>query len=160
MIGLRRGSASCAAVRWTAGSCGPFPGFGRCASTTFATARRASSCSQGVPLVVVQRMLRHKDPKLTERVYGHLTPGFLRAEVDRLRFLPVVQELPPDEVHALAARDESLGPSLVQAAEEGREGARPTEANPVAAWALGEARSTGLEPVTSGVTGRRSNQLN
>jgi len=114
----------------------------------------------GVPPVVDQRVLRHKDPKLTERVYGHLTPGFLRAEVGRLRFLPVVQELPRDEVHALAAGGESLGPSLVQAVEEGSEEARPTEANPVAAWALGEARSTGLEPVTSGVTGRRSNQLN
>ena len=48
----------------------------------------------GAPLVVVQRVLRHKDPKLTELVYGHLTPGFLRAEVDRLRFLPVVGGCP------------------------------------------------------------------
>jgi hypothetical protein len=29
----------------------------------------------GVPLVVVQRVLRHRDPKLTERVYRHSRPA-------------------------------------------------------------------------------------
>jgi integrase len=36
----------------------------------------------------VQRILRHSDPKLTTEVYGHLAPGYLRAEVDRLAFGP------------------------------------------------------------------------
>jgi len=40
----------------------------------------------GVPLVVVQKMLRHRDPKLTEATYGHLATDFLRAEVNRLKF--------------------------------------------------------------------------
>ncbi len=41
-------------------------------------------CS-GVPLVVVQKVLRHRDPKLTETVYGHLATDYLRAEVNRLK---------------------------------------------------------------------------
>jgi integrase len=40
----------------------------------------------GVSLVVVQKLLGHKDPRLTEAVYGHLGGDFLRAEVDRLHF--------------------------------------------------------------------------
>jgi hypothetical protein len=36
----------------------------------------------GVPLVVVQKMLRHRDPKLTEATYGHLATNFLRTEVN------------------------------------------------------------------------------
>jgi hypothetical protein len=39
----------------------------------------------GVPLVVVQKVLRHRDPKLTEAVYGHLETDYLRAEVNRLK---------------------------------------------------------------------------
>jgi Phage integrase family len=39
----------------------------------------------GVPLVVVQKVLRHRDPKLTEAVYGHLATDYLRAEVNRLK---------------------------------------------------------------------------
>jgi hypothetical protein len=39
----------------------------------------------GLPLVVVQKMLRHRDPKLTEATYGHLATDFLRAEVNRLK---------------------------------------------------------------------------
>ena len=39
-----------------------------------------------VPLIVVQKVLRHRDPKLTEQVYGHLADDFLRDGVDRLHF--------------------------------------------------------------------------
>jgi integrase len=39
-----------------------------------------------VPLVVVQKVLRHRDPKLTEQVYGHLADDLLRDGVDRLHF--------------------------------------------------------------------------
>ena len=35
----------------------------------------------------VQSILRHKDPRTTE-IYKHLSPGYLRAEVDRLQFNP------------------------------------------------------------------------
>ena len=39
----------------------------------------------GVPLVAVQRVLRHEDPKLTADTYGHLEQDFLRVEIDRLK---------------------------------------------------------------------------
>jgi integrase len=39
----------------------------------------------GVPLVAVQKVLRHEDPKLTTETYGHLEHDFLRAEIDRLK---------------------------------------------------------------------------
>jgi hypothetical protein len=39
----------------------------------------------GVPLVAVQKVLRHRDPKLTEAVYGHLATDYLRVEVNRLK---------------------------------------------------------------------------
>ena len=40
----------------------------------------------GANPAAVQRILRHSDPRITTEVYGHLAPGYLRAEVDRLRF--------------------------------------------------------------------------
>ena len=42
----------------------------------------------GASPAAVQRILRHRDPRLTTEVYGHLAPDFLRAEIDRLRFAP------------------------------------------------------------------------
>ncbi len=35
----------------------------------------------GVPVHVVQRMLRHRAPRLTANVYGHLAPDYLLREV-------------------------------------------------------------------------------
>ena len=40
----------------------------------------------GVNPAAVQRILRHSDPKITTEVYGHLSPGYLRAEADKLAF--------------------------------------------------------------------------
>jgi excisionase family DNA binding protein len=39
----------------------------------------------GVPLVVLQKGLRHRDPKLTKATCGHLATDYLRAEVNRLK---------------------------------------------------------------------------
>ena len=36
----------------------------------------------------VQRILRHSDIRVTMDVYGHLAPGYLRTEIDRLSFRP------------------------------------------------------------------------
>ena len=51
---------------------------------------------EGVPLAVVQRVLRHEDPKLTAQTYGHLERDFLLASVDRLRFegMPAPEQAP------------------------------------------------------------------
>jgi integrase len=48
----------------------------------------------GANPAAVQRILRHSDPRITTEVYGHLAPGYLRAEVDRLRFGLKVQSTP------------------------------------------------------------------
>jgi len=42
----------------------------------------------GVSLTVAQKLMRHSDPKLTERVYTVLQTETLRREVSRMRFLP------------------------------------------------------------------------
>ena len=50
---------------------------------------RASLLLQsGVPMAVVQRVLRHRDPRLTSEIYGHLAPDYLQAEIGRLAALP------------------------------------------------------------------------
>jgi hypothetical protein len=40
----------------------------------------------GVDTPAIQRILRHRDPRLTMETYVHLRPGFLRAEINRLHF--------------------------------------------------------------------------
>ena len=43
---------------------------------------------QGADLAAVQRIMRHQDPRITTEVYGHLAPGYLQKEINRLRFEP------------------------------------------------------------------------
>jgi hypothetical protein len=40
----------------------------------------------GVNPGAVQRILRHSDPRITTKTYGHPQPDSLRSEIDRLRF--------------------------------------------------------------------------
>jgi hypothetical protein len=97
--------------------------------------------------VSVQRLLGHSDPKITERRYGHLLPDFMAAEVNRLRFGP--DQFAP----------KSLGTPLVQPADSrNTEAGTPSVSRGIPASEL--AGCTGLEPVASGVTGRRYIQLN
>jgi integrase len=42
----------------------------------------------GANPAAVQRILRHTDIRVTMDVYGHLAPGYLRTEIDRLSFRP------------------------------------------------------------------------
>jgi hypothetical protein len=39
----------------------------------------------GVDLYAVARILRHTDPKVTFDTYAHLVPGYLHAQIDRLK---------------------------------------------------------------------------
>jgi integrase len=43
---------------------------------------------RGASLHSVQRILRHSDPRTTAGTYLHLEPGYLRREIDLLRFAP------------------------------------------------------------------------
>lgn len=132
----------------------------------------------GVPLTVVQRILRHTDPRTTISRYGHLTPDFLRAEVDNLSFGVTPGGSRPDNGEAAAAgmarepeagshavsvlRNPNPNPfaaSLLQAPEEANEGAGIQKGIPQGFRPLGEARQAGLEPTTPGLEGRCSIQL-
>ena len=79
----------------------------------------------GANLVSVQKLLGHSDPRITERRYGHMLPGFMRAEVDRLRFgldqLAPRLDAPSDgEIpQALAGVPPRLGIPVVSAGEPG-----------------------------------------
>jgi hypothetical protein len=46
----------------------------------------------GVDTPALQRILRDRDPRLTMSTYVHLTPGFLRNEIDRLSFGSVISD--------------------------------------------------------------------
>ena len=114
----------------------------------------------GAHLVSVQKLLGHSDPKITERRYGHLLPDFMRAEVNRLRF--GLDRLLP-EWQRFAGLGCALGSPRLHL---GYSPARPPRKRP---GPLGFLRAipaslmagcTGLEPVASGVTGRRYNRLN
>jgi integrase len=52
----------------------------------------------GANPAAVQRIMRHSDPRLTTEVYGHLAPGYLRSEIDRLQLAPPAPESPRLEV--------------------------------------------------------------
>lgn len=43
---------------------------------------------RGADLVAVQRIMRHRDPKTTTEIYGHLAPGYLSSEANKLTFNP------------------------------------------------------------------------
>ena len=92
-------------------------------------------------------MLGHSDPKITERRYGHLLPEFMSAEVNRLRF--GLDRLAP----------KNLGtPSVQPPDSRNTEAGTPTVTREIPASLLAGCR--GLEPLASGVTGRRYNRLN
>jgi len=57
----------------------------------------------GANPAAVQRILRHRDPRITTEVYGHLAPDYLRAEVDRLRFFgdPAPRPREPEPARAV-----------------------------------------------------------
>ncbi len=117
----------------------------------------------GASPAAVQRILGHSDPRLTAETYGHLAPDYLRGEVERLAFtlppadVPVVVEVPS---RAVAGADQT--PLSAQARPNGspekeKAGTPPDSGAIPASWMAG---CTGLEPVASGVTGRRYNRLN
>ncbi len=113
----------------------------------------------GANLVSVQKLLGHSDPKITERRYGHLLPEFMSSEVNRLQFGLAVLAPSGGASQAFAGFGRpTVTPGLQSATPPKGEAGTPSVSREVPASCV--AGSTGLEPVASGVTGRRYNRLN
>jgi integrase len=73
----------------------------------------------GANPAAVQRIMRHSDPRITTEVYGHLAPGYLRAEVDRLVFGPPSPKSRQLGAGAPAAAEAPFAAPLLQDPAEG-----------------------------------------
>ncbi len=98
----------------------------------------------GANLSAVQKIMRHKDPRITSETYLHLDPSYLRREIDRLSFGPpteaseTTRAAPTAPLVSIVCLDPASGPT------EGDH--RPLES--LAPGALAWERDTGFEPAT------------
>jgi integrase len=114
----------------------------------------------GANLVSVQKLLGHSNPKITAETYAHLAPDYLLAEVNLLRF-GVDQLAPVAKIsQPLSAESTPRVTPELQSGSEPLPEPNSTSDLPHEIPLLEVAGCTGLEPVASGVTGRRYNQLN
>jgi hypothetical protein len=99
----------------------------------------------GASPAAVATVLGHADVKATMERYAALSPGFMRPEVERLRFgFPV--EVP---VRAVAGAEAGpIAASLLHGAGEGRKKAGTPQAFPLEIPASELERETGFEPAT------------
>jgi integrase len=104
----------------------------------------------GVPMAVVQRVLRHRDPRLTSEIYGHLATDYLQAEIGRLRLFREDEggEFVPLPRTAQGTRT-APARHIHQIAEKTPEPSRISSATPAGL----SARDTGFEPVAFGSGG-------
>jgi hypothetical protein len=105
----------------------------------------------GANPAAVQRILRHTDPRITMEVYGHLAPGYLRDEVNRLRFAPSSAPADAPEVVSVAAVSNEFTAHLLPkgATRPFDRAGRLDEPREIAGISL--ARPAGLEPATRGL---------
>jgi hypothetical protein len=99
---------------------------------------------QGANLAAVQRIMRHKDPRITSETYLHLDPTYLRSEIDRLSFGVSYAAPPRARPNAVQSLVPIVSPDFDQGAGEG-EGHL---LQPLALGPLTAERDTGLEPAT------------
>ncbi|HTA90066.1 MAG TPA: hypothetical protein VK745_10835 [Polyangiaceae bacterium] len=62
----------------------------------------------------VLRILRHRDPRITTEICGHLAPGYLQAEVDRLHFGATV----PDAIPRTKSPSSALGAEIPKSSSQ------------------------------------------
>jgi excisionase family DNA binding protein len=68
----------------------------------------------GVNPAAVQRILRHHDPRITTEIYGHLEPGYLRDEINSLKFGAALVSSDESREPAPAAKAAPLVTPLLQ----------------------------------------------
>jgi len=103
----------------------------------------------GANAMAVQRILRHHDPRITTEIYGHLEPGYLRTEIDRLRFAPAPVPQRPEDARALASAP-PFAASLLHDAPMGPLRPGPDAEGSKQLSLLTRARHAGVEPATYG----------
>jgi excisionase family DNA binding protein len=108
----------------------------------------------GVPLEVVQRMLRHTDPKITSGIYGHLLMNYQREAISRARLLPaaLLPSAAPDPQQAApgARGDLPLADILLTESTIGETRAGTPKKKTLKVPASELARDRGFEPVAFG----------
>jgi integrase len=102
----------------------------------------------------VQRIMRHSDPRMTER-YSHFDPDYLHSKLDELmRFQPAKPKPDPEPVVATAAvaapaaDPAAFSTRFLPDAPEGVSEAHADSTEPSAIPVLGGERDTGFEPAT------------
>ncbi|RKG63514.1 site-specific integrase [Corallococcus sp. CA054B] len=120
----------------------------------------------GVQLPSVQKILRHRDPRITVEVYGHLTPDYLRKEVDSLSLGLIPTPAGPTEQQGSDRGERGpvfppgtaaipFAASLLQGPAGNDEGPGIIGKNPQQSRALTSARDAGFEPAAFGSGGQR-----
>ena len=108
----------------------------------------SSLLSKGVPIAVVSERLGHADQNITLSIYSHALPADTKAAA----------KIWNDAMADVISNARKMPVSLRMLANVCRTGAENTEVFENKRKRM--AGTTGLEPATSDVTGRRSNQLN
>lgn len=111
----------------------------------------------------LNRLARHKDPRTTTEIYAHAAPGFLKQEVDRLRFGVEPPAVEPARAVAngvttenradAVSRATSFAAPVLQDSREGRGHRGGHSPQPHAAERFSVARPAGFEPATPGLEG-------
>jgi len=96
----------------------------------------------------IQKIIRHKDPRITSETYLHLDPSYLRKQIDRLTFSApeTIEDEPSVSTPATAA-----GPLVSIVCLAGGEGGLPDDHDSLeilAAGAVAMERDSGFEPPT------------
>ena len=112
----------------------------------------------GANPAAVQRILRHSDPRITTEVYGHLAPGYLKAEVDRLSFGPALPERQPAVVVA-ATSSAPFATPLLRPSSGASSGGMRTNPKTGASQRVELVGVTGFEPAASWSQTRRATRL-
>ena len=100
----------------------------------------------GANPAAVQRILRHSDPRITTETYGHLTPGYLREEVDRLRFgMPGSEQNRSPKQPVAVANAEPFAAYVLQEPIDDDQKAIRAPPQPLQIPALAAARPAGLD---------------